>query len=83
MLLWVSVYTLHETEVRVEALDSEETVHEGVEEPLVKVVVNSSSVDALREEGTQGTPRDLVRGKVCSTLYIREAVITLVMVAEY
>ena len=67
-LLGVTIDALHEREVRVEALDSEQSVHKGVEKSLVKIVVNSPSVDTLGEEGSQSTPGDLVRGQVGPTL---------------
>ena len=68
VLLGVSIDALHEREVRVEALDGEEPVHEGVEQSLVKVVVYPSSVDALGEKGPQGTPGHLVWRQVGATL---------------
>ena len=76
VLTGVSINALHEREVRVETLDGEESVHERVEKPLVKVVVNSTSIDTLGEEGSQGAPGDLVWRQVGATLW-REGVLFL------
>ena len=72
MFVRISVDALHEGKVRVETLDGEESVHKRVEKSLVEIVVDSTSVDTLREEGPQGTPGDLVRRQVGTTLWGKE-----------
>jgi len=42
------------------AVGREESVHEGVWQPLVKVIVNPPTIDTLGEEGPEGTPGKLV-----------------------
>ena len=69
MFVRVSVDALHERKVRVETPDGEESVHKGVEKSLVEIVVDSTSVDTLREKGPQGTPGDLVWRQVGTTLW--------------
>ena len=43
-------------------------MHEGVQQPLVKVVVNPPTIDTLGEEGLEGAPGNLVGGEVGATL---------------
>ena len=64
----VSINVPHESKLALEALHCEQSVHERVNETLVKVVVDATTIDALREEGPQCTPGDLVRGEVGTTL---------------
>ena len=68
----LSINVIHEGEGRVKALHSEEPVDKRVEQPLVKVIVNPTTVDTLREKGPQSTPWHFVRGQVGATLEIRE-----------
>ena len=68
VLLRVSVNPLHEREIGVETLHSEQSVHKGVEQPLVKIIVDPSSINALGEKGSQGTPGNLVGREVGPSL---------------
>ena len=58
----------HQREISLKTLHSEQTVHKGIQQTLVKIVVYATSVNTLREESTHGTPGDLVGGKVSTTL---------------
>ena len=69
LLAWMSVNVVHEREGGVEALHSEQSVDEGVEQPLVKVIVYPATVDTLREKSPQSTPWYFVGGEVSATLY--------------
>ena len=62
LLSWLSINVVHEREGGIKALHSEESVDKRVEQPLVKVIVDPSTVDALREKGPQSTPWHFVRG---------------------
>lgn len=64
----MSVHFERQLELAVEAAGGEETLQEGVEEPLVELVVDSPSVDGLGHEGLQRRPRDLIRRDVLPTL---------------
>ena len=70
MLAPLVVNVGHQREVRLEALLGEEPVDEGVEEALVKVVVDAAAVDALGEKGPEGAPGDLAGRKVSPALYV-------------
>lgn len=69
VLASVTINVGHQGEVCLKALHGEQAVHEGVEEALVKVIVYAATIDALGEKGAHGTPGDLVRRKVGTTLY--------------
>lgn len=58
----------HQRKVCLEALDGEDPVHKGVEETLVKVIVDATTIDTLGEQGSHGTPGHLVGGKVGPSL---------------
>ena len=58
----------HEVEIALKALGGEQPVNKGVDEALVKVVVDAATVDALGEQSAQSTPGHLVRGQVGATL---------------
>lgn len=69
ILASVTINVGHQGEVCLKALHSEQAVHKGVEEALVKVVVYAATIDALGEKGTHGAPGYLVGRKVGTTLY--------------
>ena len=70
MLAPLVVNVGHQRKVRLKALLGEEPVDEGVEEALVKVVVDAAAVDALGEKGPEGAPGDLAGRKVSPALYV-------------
>lgn len=72
----VPVNVSHEGKVRLKALHGEEAVDERVEQTLVKVVVDTATVDALGEKRSHGTPRDLVWGEVGAPLQLNHIITT-------
>lgn len=64
----VSVHLEGKLELAVKAAGGEEAVQEGVEQPLVKLVVDAAAVDGLSHQRLQGCPRDLVWRDVLTTL---------------
>ena len=61
-------------ELAVEAAGGEDAVQEGVEQPLVELVVDAAAVDGLSHQGLQRRPGDLVGGDVLTTLRAVKAV---------
>ena len=68
ILTRLAVNVGHERKLALEASDSEETPDKRVEQALVKVVVDATAVDALGEEGAEGTPGHSVWGEVRAAL---------------
>lgn len=74
VLAQVAINVGDQGEVRLKTLHREETVHKGVEQPLVKVVVNAATINALGEKCPHGTPRHLVRRQVGTPLKIATSI---------
>ncbi len=64
----MSVHFERQLELAVEAAGGEETLQEGVEQPLVELVIDASSVDGLSHQRPQRRPRDLIRRDVLPAL---------------
>ena len=64
----MSVHLEGELELAVEAAGGEEAVQEGVEQPLVELVIDAPAVDGLSHQRLQGRPRDLIWRDVLTTL---------------
>ena len=57
-------------ELAVEASLGEDAVQEGVEQTLVKLVVNAATIDGQGHQGLQSRPGDLVWSDILTTLYV-------------
>ena len=57
-------------ELAVEASLGEDAVQEGVEQTLVKLVVNAAAIDGQGHQGLQSRPGDLVWSDILTTLYV-------------
>lgn len=51
-----TIHIADQWELRVKALGCEQLIEEGSEQPLVKLIVNLATIDALGHEGGQGIP---------------------------
>lgn len=69
----MSIHLTSQLEFAVKAQSGEETLEESVQQPLVKLVVDTASVNRLGHQSLQSRPRDLVGRDILTALEMQTA----------